>query len=527
MSHRSLEIVVVVVAAVLVMTWTARRLRLSEPMVLLAGGCLIGLVPHFGDIPLPPEVVLLIFLPALLYYESLTTSLREIRANLRSITLQATGLVMLTTAAVAAVAHAFGFPWPVAFVLGAVLGPTDAVAVAAVARGLPRRTLTMLRAESLINDGTALVLLAVTIEAAVQGTPFSWSGTALHFAVSCAGGIAVGLATAAVVILIRRRWRDPMLNSGLSVLTPFAAFMPAELLHASGVLAVVTCGLALSQAGPRLIPPVARLQVVSFWEVTTFLVNGSLFVLVGIQLPAAVRGLSSFTVPQAALLALAVSAMVISIRLLWFYTVPYLVRLLDRRPRQRERRIGARHRLPLAWAGMRGAISLAAALSVPTMTAGGLPVQDRDAIVFITTVVILVTLVILSPPLPAVIRWARLPADPTQDEEERLALRQISRAAVRALPEHAARLNVPAHIADELARDLGVFSHPSRAQEVEHTRQLALALLQVKRATLIHLRDRRHIDDIVLRRLQARLDAEQLRLETLAADAAPARPSLS
>ncbi|MEU8105684.1 Na+/H+ antiporter [Nonomuraea muscovyensis] len=513
MSHRSIEIMVVVVAAVLFLTWTARRLKVSEPMLLLAGGALVGLLPRFGDIPLPPDVVLLILLPALLYYESLTTSLREIRANVRSITLQATGLVVLTTAAVAVLAHAAGFSWPAAFVLGAVLGPTDAVAVAAVAHGLPRRTVTMLRAESLINDATALVLLAVALEAAVEGTPFSWGGTTLRVTVSYAGGIAAGLAAAGVIILIRRRWRDPMLNSGLSVLTPYLVFLPAELLHASGVLAVVTCGLALSQAGPRLISPTARLQAVSFWEVTTFLVNGALFVLVGMQLPAAVRGLSSFSLPRALLLALGVSVAVIGVRTLWFYTVPYVVRLLDRRPSQRERRISARHRLPLAWAGMRGAISLAAALSVPTVTAQGSPVQDRDAIVFITTVVILITLVLLGPPLPAVIRWARLPADPTQAEEERLAVREITRAALTALPEQAARLNVPAHLADALAQDLGSPDHHGRAEAAEHTRRLRLALLQVKRATLIQLRDRRHIDDIVLRRLQGRLDAEQLRLD--------------
>ncbi|GAA1626764.1 Na+/H+ antiporter [Nonomuraea maheshkhaliensis] len=519
MSHRSIEIVVVVVTAVLALTWLARRFRLSEPMLLLAGGALIGLLPHFGDIPLPPEVVLFLFLPALLYYESLTTSLREIRANLRSITLQATGLVVLTTAAVAVLAHAAGLSWPLAFVLGAVLGPTDAVAVAAVARGLPRRTVTMLRAESLINDATALVLLAVALEAAVQGVPFTWSGTTLRVTLSYAGGIATGLAAAGIVALIRRRWRDPMLNSGLSVLTPYAAFLPAELLHASGVLAVVTCGLALSQAGPRLIPPTARLQAVSFWEVTTFLLNGALFVLVGMQLPAAVRGLASFTLPHALLLASGVSAVVIGVRLLWFYTVPYLVRILDRRPRQRDRRIAARHRLPLAWAGMRGAISLAAALSVPALTARGLPVQDRDAIVFITTVVILTSLVLLGPPLPALIRWARLPADPTQAEEERLAVREITRAALTALPDQAARLGTPAPIADALARDLTGRGPHSQAESAEHARRLRLALLQVQRATLIGLRDRRHIDDIVLRRLQSRLDAEQLSLEVDEEDA--------
>lgn len=352
-----LELIAVVLVAVLLMTWLARRLHLSEPLMLLGGGVLIGLTPHFDRVDLPPDAVLLVFLPALLYWEALTTSLREIKTNFRSIVLQSTGLVLVTALAVAAVAHALGYAWPIAFVLGAVLAPTDVAAVAAVVTAMPRRIVTLLRTESLLNDGTALVLLAVSLELLTTGEPFSWAGTTLRFVESYAGGAVIGAAIALALIPVRRHLKDRSLHSGLSVATPFVAFLPAEALHVSGVLAVVTCALVTSRVGPGLIRSDARLEATAFWEVTAFLLNGALFVLVGIQTPAAVRALASISLLQATMIAAAVSATVIAARVAWFYTVPYLIRLVDRRRQQRQRRIGARQRLPLAWAGMRGAIS--------------------------------------------------------------------------------------------------------------------------------------------------------------------------
>ncbi|MFD7000358.1 cation:proton antiporter [Streptomyces mirabilis] len=232
---------------------------------------------------------------------------------------------------------------------------------------MPRRILTVLRAESLLNDGTALVLLAVAIEVVTDERPFSWSGTALAFVESCAGGIVIGAAITPLLIPVRRRLPEPLLHSVLSVATPFLAYLPAELLHVSGVLAVITCGLVTTRFGPRVIGSDARIQAIAFWEVASYLLNSALFILVGIQLPAAVRALTSVSLAQAAIAACAVSAAVIGTRLLWFYSVPYRVRFLDRRPQQRDRRITAPQRLPLAWAGMRGAISPAAALTVPAV----------------------------------------------------------------------------------------------------------------------------------------------------------------
>ncbi|MGW6901091.1 Na+/H+ antiporter [Streptomyces sp. NPDC054919] len=518
-----LELIAVVLAAVLLMTWLARRLHLSEPLMLLGGGVLIGLMPHFDHVDLPSDVVLLLFLPALLYWETLTTSLREIKTNFRSIALQSTGLVLATALAVTAVAHAFGYPWPVAFVLGAVLAPTDVAAVAAVAKAMPRRIVTLLRTESLLNDGTALVLLAVSLELLTTGEPLSWAGTALRFVESYAGGAIIGAAVALALIPVRRHLKDRSLHSGLSVATPFIAFLPAEALHVSGVLAVVTCGLLTSRVGPKVIRSDARLEATAFWEVTTFLLNGALFVLVGIQTPAAVRALTSISLFQAVMIGAAVSATVIAARAAWFYTIPYLIRLVDRRPQQRRRRIGARQRLPLAWAGMRGAISLAAALTIPATTADGQPLEQRDAVIFITVVVITVTLAVLGPALPAVVRSARFTEDADEAAEEELAVRQLATTALAELPALADRLSVPqttmAHIAKDLRKHAATRSGethdratPPEQRQVSTTYALETELLDVKRAALNDLRNQDRIDDVVLRRVQHHLDTEEQRL---------------
>ncbi|QPP07108.1 Na+/H+ antiporter [Streptomyces bathyalis] len=510
-----LEIVVVLLFAVLALSWTARRLGLSEPVFLLLGGVVIGVAGRFPPLHLPADVVLLIFLPPLLYAESLTISLHQARANLRVIVLTSVGLVLITAVTVAGTAYAFGLAWPIAFVLGAVLAPTDATAVASVARGLPRRAMTMLRAESLVNDGTALVLFAVAVEIATGETSFAWGPVIWDFVLSYAGGVGIGATVALLVILVRRRLHDATVESGLSVLTPFAAYLPAELAEVSGVLAVVVCGLIVSRAGPTLVQARSRVQTFAFWGVTTFLLNGTLFVLVGVQLPAAVTGLRTLTLGEASALAAAVAATVIGTRLLYGNTMPYVIRALDRRPLQRARRVPTRQRMPLAWAGVRGAISLAAALAVPVLSADGSRLAGRDVIVFVTAAVILVTLVLQGQTLPAVIRWARLPPDPDEESEELLARRRIVDTALRELPGEAARVGAPQHVTDRLGQELREHADDLDAggPRHEHEHELRSVLLRVKRDALVALRDAHDIDDAVLRRVQAGLDAEELRLE--------------
>ena len=421
----------------------ARRLGVAEPLVLLVLGAVLGFIPYLSDVQLPPDVVLLLFLPALLYWESLNTSLREIRSNLRSILLQSVGLVFATAAVVAVIGHAFGLPVMIALALGAILAPTDATAVGIVAGRLPRRALTMLRAESLINDGTALVLYAVAVGAVVAQQHIDLGDTVLRFLGSYGFGIAIGLAVGLLAVAVRRQLNAPVLENTMSVLTPFLAYLPAELVHASGVVAVVTCGLTMSQVGPKVISARTRTQAFAFWQITTHILNGALFVLIGFQLHAVTDVFNASTWERTMLLGLLVTVGVIGTRLVWFYTVPYLLRMVDRRPAQRLRRVSARHRLPLAWAGFRGAVSLAAALALPLETESGAPLPDREIVIAVTFGVILFTLLAQGLTIPAVVRWAEMPPDPEEFREEALAEQKALKAALDALPEVAEELGTP------------------------------------------------------------------------------------
>jgi monovalent cation/hydrogen antiporter len=513
-----LVIVVVLGVTVLIGTTLGGRYRVAPPVLLLCSGGLLGLVPGLTDVELDPDVVLLLFLPAILYWESLNTSFREIRANLRVIVLSSVVLVVVTMAAVAWAAQALGVESRAAWVLGAVLAPTDAAAVAGLAKRLPRRTLTTLRAESLINDGTALVLFAVAVSSAVDGGRPGALELAGGFLGSYAGGIGAGLLAGAAIVFVRRRLDDPLREGGLSVLTPFVAFLIAELVHASGVVAVVVAGLVLTHASPRVIRARSRTQAFAFWNIATFLVNGGLWVLVGLQFPRAVTSLDGTSPGRAVGVALAITGVVIGTRLLWIHTTPYVIRAVDRRAVQRTRRVGWRQRMVSGWAGFRGAVSLAAALAVPATVAGGAPFPDRDLIVFVTSVVILLTILVQGTTLPLVVRWARLPEDTGRAEELRLARVRASEAALDALPRLAAELGVTGEHLERIRTDYEQHIQAANddagedAEERALERRLRLAALTRKRQAVTELRDANEIDDIVLRELQAAMDIEEVRL---------------
>jgi monovalent cation/hydrogen antiporter len=513
-----LVVVVVLGVTVLVGTTLGQRYRVAPPVLLLCLGGLLGLVPGLSGVELDPDVVLLLFLPAILYWESLNTSLREIRANLRVIVLSSVVLVAVSMAAVAWAAQALGMDGRAAWVLGAVLAPTDAAAVAGLAKRLPRRTLTTLRAESLINDGTALVLFEVAVSAAVgEGRPAA-PELAGRFLGSYAGGIAAGLLAGGAVVFVRRRLDDPNREGALSVLTPFLAFLLAELVHASGVVAVVTVGLVLTYASPSVIRARSRTQAFAFWNIATFLVNGSLWVLVGLQFPRAVTGLDGTSLGHAIGVALAITGVVIGTRVLWVLLTPFVIRAVDRRAVQRTRRVGWRQRMVSGWAGFRGAVSLAAALAVPAAVDGGAPFPDRDLIVFVTSVVILVTILVQGTTLPLVVGWARLPEDTRQAEELRLARTRAAEAGLAALPGLAAELGVTGEHLERIRTDYEqhIQAANDEAEEgataVALERRLRLAVLTRKRQAVTELRNVNEIDDIVLRELQAAMDVEEVRL---------------
>jgi len=498
----------------------ARRYPIAPAILLLLVGVLVGFAPHLREARLPPEVVLLLFLPALLYWESLTTSLREIRNNLRVVVLTSTVLVVATAAAVAWAAHAMGMEWGPAWVLGAALAPTDATAVGVLARDLPRRTVTVLRAESLVNDGTALVVYGLAVGVTVGEEQLTgWHVTWL-LALAYGGGVLAGILVGLVSWQVRGRMDDPMLESIAMLVTPFAAFLLADSVHASGVLAVVCCGLFISQVTPRITNAATRQLVLPFWALSTTVLSSALFVLVGLSAQSGFRDLTSTTVRHALAVTLVVTAVVIGVRWLWTYTTPYLIRLVDRRPAQRLRRIGARQRTVNAMAGFRGAVSLAAVLAVPETLDSGAPFPDRDVIVLVTCGVIVLTL-LQALPLPAVVRFARLPEDNSVVEEIQLAETYTLDAAIEALDGTATELGVGERVIDRVRHDLdkqrrlvtaGSAADDPLVQHDDEYTSLSLALLARRREALLELRDGQRIDDIVLRRVQARLDIEEVRL---------------
>lgn len=503
----------------------ARRYNWSAPVLLVVAGLVVSAVPGVPDYRLDPELVLVFFLPPLVYSAALNSSLTAVRANARPIGLLSVGLVAFTTAAVAVVARTVvpGLTWSAAIALGAILGPTDAVAATAIARrvGLPARIVTVLEGESLLNDATALVTLRVAVAAAVSGS-VSLTDIGRRIVLAVVGGTAVGLGAAYVIAFLRRRTDDPLIENTLSLLTPFFAYLPAEALGASGVLAVVVTGLRLSHDAPILLSPAARLQEHAIWSLIDFLLEGVVFALIGLQLPMIVSNLTGHSVASLVGAAAAVTAAVVISRYVWIFPVMYLPRLV---PAIRHNDPTPTWRVPavLSWAGMRGVVSLAAAFSLPLTTKSGAPFSDRDVIIFLTLVVIVATLVGQGFTLSRVVRWSGLRRDETAELlEEAAAQQRAAQAAVSRLAALTADGETPDGVAEQLKEKaewrqnsawerLGGSSGgvPGRETPSAAYRRLRLEMLLAERGEFLALRDRGRITDDVLRRVQRDLDLEE------------------
>lgn len=520
-----LVLIVALVSTVILGTVIGRRYRVGPPVLLIVLGTLLGLVPSFAHVHINGEIVLLLFLPAILYWEGLNTSFREIRANARIIVFLSVALVIATAVAVSWTARAMGMDSHAAAVLGAVLSPTDAAAVAGLAKKLPRRSVTVLKAESLINDGTALVLFAVTVHVAIGGAAITPVDLVGRFVGSYLGGIAAGLLVGGAVTLLRKRIDAPQEEMALSLLTPFAAFLLAQSMDCSGVVAVMVAALVLAYAGPVVIRARSRLQAYAFWDSATFLLNGSLWVFVGVQIPGALRGIAGVDggIRNALFIALAVTAVVILSRIFWGELTVLLIRLIDRREAQRERRVNWRQRFVTAWAGFRGAVSLAAALAVPATTLSGAPFPDRSLLIFIVVVVILVTVLVQGSTLPAVVRWAKMPEDLAHAEELQLARARGVQASLDALPTVADEVGIGDDLRRRLQKEYEEKAALALATEdgstgnhlvkkKELVRRVRLGVLDSKRQEITALRNQNLIDDIVLRELQNEMDLEEVQL---------------
>jgi Na+/H+ antiporter len=506
----------------------ANWLKVPYPIPLVIGGLLLGLIPGIPDIQLDPDLVLLVFLPPLLYSSAFFFDLRALRGDARVISLNAIGLVLATTVGVAWLAHALiDLPWAMAFALGAIVSPTDPAAATAIMRrvGAPRRMVNILEGESLFNDATALVAFKVALAAAVGGS-VSAGHTLLDFFVEAGGGLAVGLAAGWVIGEVRRRVTDINTELTISLFSAYGAFIPANELGLSGVLAVVACGVYLGFRAPAIASPESRIQADGLWSVLAFLLNAALFILVGLQLRTIVDGLGGRPAGETIAYAAAVCATVIGVRFLWTQITTWLIRALDRRPSQVPRRAGWRTRVVVSWSGMRGAVSLAAALSLPIHTNSGAPLPGRALIQFITFALILVTVVGEGLTLPTLIRRLGVLEDGAEEEQEEVHARLvIARAAldrvselegeewtrdasverVRRLYEfRQRRFKIRA---GKIEDEDGLEDNSLRYQRMMHE------VYAAQRQALVQLRDAGKISSAAMRTVERELDLEESRLE--------------
>lgn len=521
MSHAlgSIELVFVILVVGIGLSYIARWIRVAEPIVLLLGGILLGLVPGLPEIELEPELVFLLFLPPILFSAAYFTPIRDFKANGRAILLLAIGLVLFTTLAVGAVAYALvpGMSLAAALTLGAIVAPPDAVAATAVFRrlGVPRRVVTILEGESLVNDATSLIAYRVASAVALGLATFSLVDASVAFVVLGTGGILVGVIIGLAVTKAIDRTRDPILEIIVSLVAPMAAYLGAELLGVSGVLATVTAGLIMGRRAARILSPEGRVMGRGVWAAVIWAINAFVFMLIGLQLPSILGNLTEHSPAELLGLGLAVSITVIVTRIVWVFPGTYLPRRLSARIREREPYPPPRAVFIVSWAGMRGVVSLAAALAL------AVDFPQRDMILFLTFSVIIATLVGQGLTLPWLIRRLHVVAGDASDTEEAHARLAAVEAALERLDELV--VDYPGHL--ELIEQLRssydheashVWPHPeaqpdeAEQEQIDH-RAIRSAVILAEREAVILLRDQGVINDETLRAIERDLDLEALR----------------
>jgi CPA1 family monovalent cation:H+ antiporter len=526
-----LELVLALLVPVAAFATLARGLGLPYPILLVLGGLLLGLVPGLPHAELAPDVVFLIFLPPLIYHAAYLSSGRDLRQYAGIIARLAVGLVVATTAVVGVVAHAVvpGISWPVALLIGAIVSPPDAVAATAVLQrlGAPRKMLSILEGESLLNDATALVLYRAALAAVVTGA-LAPADAAMRVLLAL-GGVLVGLAVGAIVAPIRRRLDDPPVEILISLLTPYAAYLPAERLGLSGVLAAAAAGLYLGRRAPELMQAQARVSGRATWDSLIFVLHGLVFILIGLQLPVVAAGLAARDRGSLLAAAGAVSLAAIGTRLVWMFATEYPLKAIA--ARRGGRRVSWQSSFVAGWAGMRGVVSLAAALALPTALPDGRPFPERDLVLFLTFAVILVTLVGQGLTLPWLMGWLRVGPDGAEDDRER----QARLAAARAAAARIQRLAVewPGHVplidalraqydhlvshlvadGDDGADGLAPVPEHGHDHELLDHRRIRRAVVDAERDAVQELFARGALHDEQRRRIERDLDLEELRME--------------
>jgi Na+/H+ antiporter len=510
----------------------ARRIGTPYPIVMIIGGLILGFIPSVPKISLDPDLIFLVVLPPLLYAAAWTTSWRDFRLNLTSILFLAFGLVGFTVLAVALVTPKVlaGFDWRLGLVLGAVVAPTDAIAATAIARriGLPARIVDVLEGESLINDATGLLALQFAIAIVVSRTVPTVSEGILTLLWLTVGGIGIGLAVGKIIYLLEKWIDDGPIEIALSILVPYAAYFLADAAHASGVLSVVACGLFLTRRSAVMFSPAVRIQVWSFWQSFTFVLNGLVFVLMGLQLPWILASIHEYSHSRMILDGAIFSGVLILLRLIWVYPGSWLANLVYCRVHHTRRKPpNPREVFVIGWTGMRGVVSLAAALALPAVVADGSAFPQRDFLVFLTFCAILVTLVLQGVTLPPLVRWLGLEGSAGPDCEEEEARRIVIEAALEFLESaREERDEVSNEIFDDL---IGHYRHrlaslqPSQADPEHVTHhysflEISRETARIERETAVRLRNEGRINDQVLRRIERELDFNESRFAETGGD---------
>jgi monovalent cation/hydrogen antiporter len=514
-----------VVAAVAV---AARRLRIPPAILLVLVGVLLALLPGLPRVELVPELVLLVVLPPLIYSAGVAMSWREFRFNLRPIGLLAIGCVAFTTVAVAAVAHwLLGLAWPVAFVLGAIVSPPDVVAPLAIARRLklPRRLLVILEGEGLANDATALILYRFAVVAVSTGA-FSLPRAAGTFGLIVVGEIAYGIAVGWAMLRLRRLVQEPRVEIVLALLTPYIAYWVPEELGGSGVLATVAAGLTVSWMGPLLIPSATRLQGIFFWDLFIYMIEGLVFLLTGLQARTLFDRIGEFPWQQLAFAALVTSVVVIMARFVWVFPATYLPRWLIPSLARRDPSPPWQWPFMLAFTGVRGIVSLAAALAIPLTTASGQPFPDRDLILFLTFSVILVTLVGQGLLFPWVVcRLGLHTVGQAEHEKEEAAEMAARREAIDAVLRKLDAIAAEQKLTDEVIKPLRA-RHQGRLRQIDHRMddsdehtvlaerwdELEMMLIEAEREYVYDLLRQGRLHDEARRRIERELDLREAHL---------------
>ena len=524
-SLHQLEVVILLLTVVLALTTIAQKINIPYPIFLVLGGLVLGVVPGLPPVTLHPDLVFLVFLPPILWAAAYFTSLREFRQNLRPISLLAVGLVLATSAGVAAVAHAVlpGMGWAEAIALGAIVSPPDAVSATAIGKrlGIPRRVVTILEGESLVNDATALVLYRAAVGAVVSGS-FALGWTLLDFLFAALVGVAIGIGLAWLTRWAICATEDGFTHIGITLLAPYIAWVVAELVHASAVLACVAGGVYLRQYFSGAVAPATRIQARAVWELLIFILNGVIFILIGFQLGVLRDAAPAGQFGAILLAGVWVSATAILVRFMWVPLAALIPRWLSATLRARDPMPPWSGLFLISWTGMRGIVTLAAALALPMTTNTGVPFPFRAEIILISFTVILVTLVLQGLSLPPIIRLLRLEEERGLDQEEILAREHATTAALNRLDqvmgENWATSEQVDRVRLQYSRRLERFARSGLMEKTaadgvtEVVQRLRHETLTAERIALIGLRNDGTISDEVLHHLEQELDVAALHL---------------